>query len=456
MRGSPPAVGARISLPAERGEYDRLRRMTIRSRAGQARRLRPQLPLGHRSRGQRAGILACGGALAVTVGASVFSGGGFSDGSQSRFVALAGVTLLLAAGFNGRSTLAATRSPLALVLTALAAICIASAAWTIGEPIVSVRLGLTIGGYAAVLVAAAALTRLVGPWPLALGIVLIAAIEAVLGLRALSLHVLPDAEPIGGIWRPGGTFEYPPALAILQLGAIPILHNLMGRGSNLLAGVAAVAAVLAGAVIGLSGSRLTVALAAVLLAGLMLSRRTDRSSRAAVIGVTAFLLVGALAAHVSWEGHLAQPSGSISRAHTTRVVQPGRDLLHGRTREWDAALRTWLDRPLLGAGGGAYYQASLPHQGSPATLYAHDLPLELAAELGACGLLLGIALYLASAWTVVRARHSLALELLGATVVIFLISNLVDWTWHLAGLGALWAASVGGLAGCGVKVARRR
>jgi O-Antigen ligase len=371
--------------------------------------------------------------VALAVGATVFSGGGFGAASQSRFVALAGVALLLAVGCNGRSTLAAARSPLALTLGALAAICIASTLWTIGEPTASIRMGLTIAGYGAVFIAAAAFTQLAGPWPLAVGIVLIAIVEAVLGLHALALHISPDAEPIGGVWRPGGTFEYPPALAILELGSLPILSSLMRRGSSIVASATAAAALLAGVVIGLSGSRLTVALSAALLIGLVLNRRSDRTARVAVIGTAVCVLVGALIACVLLDGHLAQA---------------GADLLHGRTREWDAAIRTWLDRPLLGAGSGAYYQASLPHQGSSATLYAHDLPLELAAELGACGLLLGIALYIASASIVLRASDSLALELLGVTVVVFLVSNLLDWTWHLAGLGALWAACLGGLMGC--------
>jgi O-antigen ligase len=371
--------------------------------------------------------------VALAVGVTVFSGGGFGAPSQSRFVALAGIALLLAAGCNGRSTLAAARSPLVLTLGALAVICIASALWTIGEPTASIRMGLTIAGYGAVFIAAAAFTQLAGPWPLALGIVIIAMVEAVLGLHALALHVSPDAEPIDGVWRPGGTFEYPPALAILELGSVPILSSLMRRGSGIVACAAAAAAVLAGAVIGLSGSRLTVALGAALLVGLALRWRSDRRARVAAIGTTMCVLVGALVAGALLDGHLAQA---------------GTDLLHGRAKEWEAAIRTWLDHPLLGAGGGTYYRASLQHQGSFPTLYAHNLPLELAAELGVCGLLLGIALYIASASIVLRASNSLALELLGVTVVVFLISNLLDWTWHLAGLGALWAASIGGLAGC--------
>jgi O-antigen ligase len=102
---------------------------------------------------------------------------------------------------------------------------------------------------------------------------------------------------------------------------------------------------------------------------------------------------------------------------------------------------------LLGAGADAYYIASLPHHGAATTRYAHDLPLELAAELGVLGLLLGLALYASAAWTISRATNSSALWLLAPAAVAFLASNLVDWTWHLAGLGALWAAAIGGLEG---------
>jgi hypothetical protein len=33
----------------------------------------------------------------------------------------------------------------------------------------------------------------------------------------------------------------------------------------------------------------------------------------------------------------------------------------------------------------------------------------------------------------------------GPTVVAFLLANLIDWPWHLAGSGAVWAAALGGL-----------
>jgi hypothetical protein len=46
-----------------------------------------------------------------------------------------------------------------------------------------------------------------------------------------------------------------------------------------------------------------------------------------------------------------------------------------------------------------------------------------------------------------RARASRAAWLLGPGALAFLASGLLDWPWHLAGSGAVWAASLGALVG---------
>ena len=86
---------------------------------------------------------------------------------------------------------------------------------------------------------------------------------------------------------------------------------------------------------------------------------------------------------------------------------------------------------------------SIPYQEGDQVLYAHNLPLELWAELGLAGAVLAVALYIAVAVAVVRARMSSALWLAGVGVVAFLLSNLVDFPWHLAGTGAVWALGLG-------------
>jgi len=164
----------------------------------------------------------------------------------------------------------------------------------------------------------------------------------------------------------------------------------------------------------------------------MFVRRHRALTRVGLIVVT-IAVVGTAIVGVA----TAPPSGNRHKA--------GGGVTHGRIREWEAAVDTWLDRPLIGAGSSAYYAASVRHQGASPTPFAHNLVLELAAELGVLGLALGLGLYGATLWTLVRARATPVLWLLGPGVAAFLIANLVDWSWHLAGLTATWAVAAGAL-----------
>jgi O-Antigen ligase len=434
--------------------------------------------------------------LAGAVAAPSFTGGGFDPPSQALFIATAGAALLAAVMVDAEGAMAAARSPLALVLSSLAVLSLASALWTIESQSAALRWGLVIGGYAAVFVAASVVTRLTEYWTVAAGIALLAAIEAALGLRAIALHALPDAERIAHTWQPGGTFQYPPALAILQVGALPVLNLGMRQRPSPISVCAPAAAVLAGATLRLADSRLAIGLTALLLLALLFPRAPAPGAQAATLAMIVLVLMGAalaprilggnvgpatapigprgthemlglaLAGGLAWTagrrilanrrrtavvtlGALAavalallvllgargggMPSLAGPRASASIASSRSTDPLHGRAREWQAAIQTWLDRPLLGAGAEAYYIASLPHQRTARSRFAHDLPLELAAELGVPGLLLGIAVYASGAWTVAIRRGTRGYWLLAPMVSAFLVSNLIDWTWHLAG-----------------------
>jgi hypothetical protein len=444
-------------------------------------------------------------AIAITATVTVLSGGGFDARSRSMFIALAGVCLVVAIGIDGRAAIRAAGSPLALTLMALAALSLASTLWSVASGSAALRWGLVIGGYAAVFIATATLVETTGPWPVAAGVAILAFVEAVIGLRAVAFHALPDAERLAGAWRPGGTFEYPPALALLEVGALPIFSYALDRCRAPVAGCAAGAAMLAGAVLGLAGSRLALALGGALLLGAILLSRRGQYTRMAAMATAAFVAIGALTGPLVLGGAvgprtpgagimgageilaLAVASGALwllvrgakisigsgrnaaalclaaialvvvaaiatggrgrSASATERHVAERSDVLHGRAHEWWAAVETWLDRPLLGAGADAYYVASLPHQPVARSRFAHSLPLELAAELGVLGLMLGVAIYAFALRTIARAIRDRdpARCLLTPFVAAFLVSNLLDWTWHLAGLGAMWAAASGSL-----------
>jgi O-Antigen ligase len=464
--------------------------------------------------------------LAITVATPTFTRGGFDSFSRSLFVVFAGVALLVTARVDERSVIEAARSPVALTLFAVAGLSLASAGWTVGSRTAALRWGLVVGGYAAVFIVAATVTRAYGPWPIAAGVAVIATIEAVLGLQAVAFHALPDAEQVDAIWRPGGTFEYTPALAILEVGALPIFTCAAARCNQTIAGIAAAAALMAGAVLGLTGSRLAPTCAVVLLLVLIARPPAGSAGRAAAMATAAFVVIGALLAPVVLRGDIrvhAQASGvrgiaeivglaaaagiawtaanrltgstkraaiaasvctaavllaaiasvterqdSYSTSRTLRrppvrsyhqsarqfpashrLVLPNlptdRSVLHGRGYQWKAAIETWLDHPIFGAGADAYFVASIRHQTGARTLFAHNLPLELAAELGVLGLLLGLALYGSTAWTIFRTPTGDPRWLLMPTVALLMVANLFDWSWHLAGLGAIWAATSGAL-----------
>jgi O-Antigen ligase len=380
---------------------------------------------------------------------SVFADGGFGAASQSAYTALAGVTLLLTVWLLPRATSTAACSPIVLALGALATLGVASVIWTIsGQADTAVRWGLVFAAHGAVFIAACAFTRIVGPQPLLAGIVLVASSEAILGLIAVASRQPPMAEPIDGSWHPGGTFQYPPALALLQVATIPILSRGLERAPAI-AIAAGSGAILSGATIALAESRLAIVSAACLLVVLVLGPRASAPSRLTATVLSLLVLTGALGGTALFDTSAEHEPGSAGLAGSGRsggtLRSDWSDPLHGRDREWLAAAETWLDRPLLGAGAGAYYIASLRHQGKSPTLFAHDLPLELAAELGTAGLLVAAILYAGVAKLLAGARRNPAARLLAPLVVLFTLSSLVDWTWHLAGFAALWAAAAGGL-----------
>ena len=126
---------------------------------------------------------------------------------------------------------------------------------------------------------------------------------------------------------------------------------------------------------------------------------------------------------------------------------PESGFLHGREDTWEAAVDTFLDRPLHGAGADAFLAGSARHQDGAAIAFAHNMPLELAAELGLLGLLLAASVYVSTASLVWRRRSVRAGWLFGPAALAFPLANLLDWPWHLAGLGAIWAMACGALAG---------
>jgi O-antigen ligase len=288
-------------------------------------------------------------------------------------------------------------------------------------------------GYAGIFAAAAVAARArEGAVALAAGIGAIAAAAGALAIGAAVLHEEPYALHIGGGWRPAGPFEYPPGLALLMVCALPVFIEAIRAPARALRVAGVAGAALTAAVLLLSQSRIGLGLGVAIVAiGI---HRATRNPAPIVAGAVIALVLGLLA--------FGPGDG------------PASGFLHGREDTWEAAIDTFLDRPLHGTGADAFLAGSARHQGGAAIVFAHDLPLELAAELGVAGLLLALALYAATAelaWTV---RATRAAWLFAPAALGFLLANLLDWPWHLAGAGAVWAIACGALAGTRVSLAK--
>lgn len=365
------------------------------------------------------------------------------------------------------------RSAPVAVLAALAALGAVSAAWTLAGVTDTLRWAALVCGYAGVAVAAGAFVRTDRDLRiLASGLAVLAYVAGLAGIAGVGTLTEPFADRIDGTWRAGGTLEYPPALGLLQVSALPVLLTAMARRPGSLAAAAAASgAAVAGMSLALTGSRLYPFLAACLLgAAVLRPRATLRSDVRTGMAAAVLVAVSALAAVLLAPGNLiallAPPllaavcwrAGARTDARfllallagfaalvAVAAAGPAGDGLHGRADLWDAALSTAAERPLLGAGADAFFVASVEHQSGALARFAHDLPLELLVELGVAGLLLGLGLYAACVRALWRARASPAAWLLGPAVAAFLVGSLVDWPWHMAGSGAVFAAALGGV-----------
>jgi hypothetical protein len=435
--------------------------------------------------------LALGGALAL----GVLVRGGFTDTGKTAFALAAGGAFLatLAACQVARS---AARDPAVVGLVLLALFSVASSVRTVGAPDDALRSGLAIAGLAAMVLAAASLAgRPGGPHILASAIVAAAATTGALGYLAAALRSEPLAQCLSGAWRPGGTFEYSPALGLAQVAALPILLRGAAARSRRTSAAAYAGAALAVGVLVLAGSRTQLVLgAAVVIVALVWPRRTvaaECSRIATAVGVIAAagLAIAALsrtdlisapvrvalacaaiglAAYAGFRRAgptdrraaatvlicLAAGGGMLAVGSTSPAecgTPPDGGLTHGRLALWSDSASTLAQRPLAGAGAGAFLVASSEQQGDSPVRFAHNLPLEVGVELGVLGLGALALLGIGAGRALWRARGTPSLWLFGPAVVAFLLSNLVDWSWQITGLGALFAVALGGLIAVGAR-----
>ncbi len=149
---------------------------------------------------------------------------------------------------------------------------------------------------------------------------------------------------------------------------------------------------------------------------------------------------------------LTDPNAKQPRNDPTRLTAIG----SARARYWRDAITIVKSKPVIGVGAGGYEAARLiVREDDLDVLHAHGFIVQTAADLGAVGLAVTLALlaaWLAGAWRATGpwrgpGRRSWSddragMMALAAVVVVFGVSSLVDWTWLIPGTAvpALFAA----------------
>ena len=237
------------------------------------------------------------------------------------------MALGLVAAPEARAALQAAREPLALVLIALALLGALSVLWTLGPDERTLRWAAVTLGYAAIFCAAAVAARdRGGRVALAAGIGAIAGVSAALALVAAALHEEPYAVRIGGHWRAAGPLEYPPALALLMVCALPAFLEAARARMPMLKVAGATGLALSASVLVLAQSRVGLTLGLLVVA--LAVYRAMRRPAIVVIGV-AVAVVAASFAFGPGDG-------------------PESGFLHGREDTWSAAVDTFSTGPCTG------------------------------------------------------------------------------------------------------------
>lgn len=138
----------------------------------------------------------------------------------------------------------------------------------------------------------------------------------------------------------------------------------------------------------------------------------------------------------------------VGRADLLARAEP----IQQRLENWHAALWVWSGSPVSGVGLGGLGQAALaaPFPMGNHPLHAHNLPLELAADLGPPGILAGAAFFI---WIACLSARVRALDRgLAVAVLVVPLHNLFDFSLYMWGVAIVWAV----LAGWAQAIARGR
>lgn len=214
-----------------------------------------------------------------------------------------------------------------------------------------------------------------------------------------------EHEMIGNRFRAAATMFHPNTLGCLLSLAI-LIAVCLKAGGDMGAPLFSLSVGLLGTGIAMAGSRNSLLMVAIPLAGLLFNRAVARTALAALLLSAASIAV--------WPGSIARFTDTVSQGTVQEVagtVESGPEahvsyhFIGTRLLLWESATRIWRDHPVLGIGPGVCKDA-MKSYASPALreveghklergfLNAHNGLLNLLAEEGIVGTVLAAALFL--------------------------------------------------------------
>lgn len=434
---------------------------------------RPLLPLF-----QMLGALA---AVGVVVALGVFRDGGILPAERpllaSGMLAVGLVWSLLWLALR-RTPLADVLSDLSLSgrfalggLAFLAALALLSALWSLA-PVPSLWMGLVYAGGVVAFQAGRRL-RLTCWFGLPALTVVLAALGATVCWVALvgyGLEWYSYVGLIGSVTHAQGPFGYANALASFVVLTLPATVWIVAssRGGWRARTLAAGAAGLQLWALWLTRSRgavlaLVAAVAFLSLVGMVRwsSRKGSPTWRWVLVGAIgcALVVAGVAGGTLAWQrlrpivvGPNVLPVSAVGALpeHVEAVGMKPMTTDGFRIKNWMAAGKAVLEKPLLGWGMDTFYEAYGPFKPGAQTRFAHNVVVQHAVELGLLGVvaltLVSVAAMLAGVGAMLRASFRDPSVWVGVSVTAFLMHNLVDLTWYVPALFYLFWICAGGAA----------
>ena len=172
------------------------------------------------------------------------------------------------------------------------------------------------------------------------------------------------------------------------------------------------------------------------------------------LGVTALLLAALLAHPVRRFDAFKQPPATL-QATPANFVQA--HLLSGsgsgRWQFWQAAIKEFESRRVLGRGAGSYAEWWAQHGVLAVSIQdAHSLYLQTMGELGLVGIAILGALLVVALWLVLSTcrsdddREADVAASAGAAFLAFLLAAAIDWVWQLPAITATAVVALGVIA----------